>query len=90
MLIGAGRIGERGTAIGLDMTGEMLDLARPMLGRRASRTRWINGHIEDIRIEHPTSGLQNGASSGQTGARSAAAVTASAICTALAPSSPLA
>jgi SAM-dependent methyltransferase len=49
VLISAGRVGPAGRAIGLDMTDEMLALARQNAGEAgASNAEFVKGHIEDI------------------------------------------
>jgi arsenite methyltransferase len=49
VLISARRVGETGEAIGLDMTDEMLDLARANAAQAGvSNVRFIKGYIEDI------------------------------------------
>ncbi len=49
VLISARRVGPSGRAIGLDMTDEMLDLARANATQAgATNVEWIKGHIEDI------------------------------------------
>ena len=50
VLLSARRVGPTGTAYGLDMTDEMLDLARAnqAQGRRRRTSTWLKGHIEDI------------------------------------------
>jgi SAM-dependent methyltransferase len=49
VLISARRVGPRGKAIGLDMTDEMLDLARRNAAEAgAQNVEWLRGHIEDI------------------------------------------
>ena len=49
VLISAKRVGPSGRAIGLDMTDEMLDLARANAAQAgATNVEWIKGHIEDI------------------------------------------
>jgi SAM-dependent methyltransferase len=49
VLISARRVGPTGRAIGLDMTDEMLALARANAAdARASNVEWIKGHIEEI------------------------------------------
>jgi arsenite methyltransferase len=48
-LISARRVGVSGTVIGLDMTDEMLDLARANAAEAgAENVRWVKGHIEQI------------------------------------------
>ena len=51
VLISAGRVGPRGRVIGLDMTDEMLDLARAN-ARRAGVTNveFVKGYIEDLPV----------------------------------------
>jgi arsenite methyltransferase len=49
VLISAQRVGETGVAIGLDMTDEMLDLARANAAEAGvENVRWVKGHIEEI------------------------------------------
>ena len=49
VLISAGRVGATGRAIGLDMTDEMLDLARRNAADAGiSNAEFVKGHIEDI------------------------------------------
>jgi arsenite methyltransferase len=49
VLISARRVGEAGRAIGLDMTYEMLKLARDNAMRAgATNVEFLKGHIEDI------------------------------------------
>jgi arsenite methyltransferase len=49
VLISAQRVGPSGTAIGLDMTDEMLALARANAEQAgATNVRFVKGHIEDI------------------------------------------
>ena len=49
VLISAQRVGPTGTAIGLDMTDEMLDLARRNAAEAgAENVEFLQGHIEDI------------------------------------------
>jgi arsenite methyltransferase len=49
VLISARRVGATGRAIGLDMTDEMLDLARSNADEAGARNvEWLKGHIEDI------------------------------------------
>jgi arsenite methyltransferase len=49
VLISARRVGETGEAIGLDMTDEMLDLARANAAQAGvSNVRFVKGYIEDI------------------------------------------
>jgi arsenite methyltransferase len=49
VLISARRVGSTGTAIGLDMTDEMLDLARANAAvAGVENVRWVKGHIEEI------------------------------------------
>jgi ubiquinone/menaquinone biosynthesis C-methylase UbiE len=49
ILISAGRVGASGRAIGLDMTDEMLDLARANAAQAGvSNVEFVKGHIEDI------------------------------------------
>jgi SAM-dependent methyltransferase len=52
VLISARRVGPGGTAIGVDMTDEMLALAEANAARaRAANARFVKGHIEDIPLE---------------------------------------
>jgi arsenite methyltransferase len=49
VLISARRVGERGTAIGLDMTDEMLDLARANAAEAGvGNVEFVKGYIEEI------------------------------------------
>ncbi len=49
VMISARRVGERGTAIGLDMTDEMLDLARVNAAQAGlANVEFVKGYIEDI------------------------------------------
>jgi arsenite methyltransferase len=49
VLISARRVGERGKAIGLDMTDEMLDLARENAAKAGvTNVEFVKGYIEDI------------------------------------------
>jgi arsenite methyltransferase len=49
VLLSARRVGPTGTAYGLDMTDEMLDLARASQAKAGvENVRWLKGHIEDI------------------------------------------
>ena len=49
ILISARRVGSSGRAIGLDMTDEMLDLARANAARAGlSNVEFVKGHIEDV------------------------------------------
>ena len=49
VLISARRVGPTGRAIGLDMTDEMLDLARRNAAEAGARNvEWLKGHIEAI------------------------------------------
>jgi arsenite methyltransferase len=49
VLLSARRVGPTGTAYGLDMTDEMLDLARANQARAGvGNVHWLKGHIEDI------------------------------------------
>jgi arsenite methyltransferase len=49
VLLSARRVGPTGTAYGLDMTGEMLDLARRNAAQAgAANVEFVRGHIEDI------------------------------------------
>jgi SAM-dependent methyltransferase len=49
VLISAKRVGPSGTAIGLDMTDEMLELAQRNAAQAgAANARFLKGHIEDI------------------------------------------
>ncbi len=49
VLISARRVGTTGLAIGLDMTDEMLELARANAAEAGvENVRWVKGHIEEI------------------------------------------
>jgi arsenite methyltransferase len=49
VLLSARRVGPAGKAYGLDMTGEMLNLARDNAARAgATNADFLNGHIESI------------------------------------------
>ncbi|UGS35521.1 arsenite methyltransferase [Capillimicrobium parvum] len=49
VLLSARRVGPSGLAYGLDMTDEMLDLARANQARAGvANARWLKGHIEDV------------------------------------------
>ena len=49
VLLSARRVGPTGTAYGLDMTDEMLDLARANQAKAGlTNVRWLKGHIEAI------------------------------------------
>ncbi len=49
VLLSARRVGPRGLAYGLDMTDEMLDLARHNQAQAGvTNVRWLRGHIEQI------------------------------------------
>ncbi len=49
VFISAGRVGESGRAIGLDMTDEMLELARANAANAGiTNVEFVKGHIEDI------------------------------------------
>jgi arsenite methyltransferase len=49
VLLSARRVGPTGTAYGLDMTDEMLDLARANQAKAGvENVHWLKGHIEDI------------------------------------------
>jgi arsenite methyltransferase len=49
VLISARRVGPTGTAIGLDMTDEMLELARANTARAGvGNVRWLKGYMEEI------------------------------------------
>jgi arsenite methyltransferase len=49
VLISARRIGSTGTAIGVDMTDEMLDLARRNAAEAgAQNVEFVKGHLEDL------------------------------------------
>jgi arsenite methyltransferase len=51
VLISARRVGPTGTAIGLDMTDEMLELARANAAQAgAENVEFLKGHIEDIPV----------------------------------------
>jgi arsenite methyltransferase len=55
VLISARRVGPEGTAIGLDMTDEMLDLARTNAAAASvPNVRWVKGHIEEIPLGDAT------------------------------------
>src|SRR3712207_5387100 len=48
VLLSAGRVGATGEAYGLDMTDEMLDLARANQAKAGARNvEWLKGHIEE-------------------------------------------
>ncbi|MFA9271155.1 MAG: arsenite methyltransferase [Baekduiaceae bacterium] len=52
VFISAGRVGTTGRAIGLDMTDEMLDLARANAVKAGvTNVEFVKGHIEDIPLE---------------------------------------
>ncbi|MCW2958156.1 MAG: arsM [Solirubrobacterales bacterium] len=52
VLISARRVGPTGTAIGLDMTDEMLELARANTAEAGvQNVRWVKGHIEQIPLD---------------------------------------
>src|SRR5437868_719005 len=49
VLLSAQRVGATGKAYGLDMTDEMLELARENQRRaRVKNVEWLKGHIEDV------------------------------------------
>jgi arsenite methyltransferase len=49
VLLSARRVGPSGLAYGLDMTDEMLDLARANQAKAGvGNVRWLKGHIEDV------------------------------------------
>ncbi len=49
MLLSARRVGPTGLAYGLDMTDEMLDLARRNQAEAGvTNVQWLRGHIEEI------------------------------------------
>jgi arsenite methyltransferase len=49
VLLSARRVGPSGLAYGLDMTDEMLDLARANQAKAGvANVRWLKGHIEDV------------------------------------------
>ena len=55
VLLSARRVGPTGTAYGLDMTDEMLDLARAnQAAARVENVRWLKGHIEAIPLPEAT------------------------------------
>jgi arsenite methyltransferase len=55
VVVSARRVGERGKAIGLDMTDEMLDLARAKAAEAgAGNVEFVKGYIEDIPLEDET------------------------------------
>jgi arsenite methyltransferase len=55
VLLSARRVGPTGTAYGLDMTDEMLDLARANQAKAGvENVRWLKGHIEDIPLPAET------------------------------------
>ena len=55
MLLSARRVGPTGTAYGLDMTPEMLELARSNAARvGATNVTFLKGHIEDIPLPDDT------------------------------------
>jgi arsenite methyltransferase len=52
VLLSARRVGPTGLAYGLDMTDEMLDLARRNQAEAGvTNVQWLKGHIEDIPLE---------------------------------------
>ncbi len=56
VLLSARRVGPTGTAYGLDMTDEMLDLARRNAEQAgATNVEFLRGHIEDIPCPTPAS-----------------------------------
>jgi ubiquinone/menaquinone biosynthesis C-methylase UbiE len=55
VLLSARRVGPTGTAYGLDMTDEMLDLARANQAKAAvDNVQWLKGHIEAIPLPAET------------------------------------
>ena len=55
VLISARRVGPRGRAIGLDMTDEMLELARANAGRAGvENVEFLKGYLEDVPLEDET------------------------------------
>jgi arsenite methyltransferase len=55
VFISAGRVGDSGHVIGLDMTDEMLDLARANAERaEITNVEFVKGHIEDIQLADGT------------------------------------
>jgi arsenite methyltransferase len=55
VLLSARRVGPTGTAYGLDMTDEMLDLARTNQAKAGiENVHWLKGHIEDIPLPAET------------------------------------
>src|SRR3954470_16320768 len=55
VLLSARRVGPTGTAYGLDMTDEMLELARANQAKAGvENVRWLKGHIEDIPLAAET------------------------------------
>jgi arsenite methyltransferase len=55
VLLSARRVGPSGTAYGLDMTDEMLDLARANQAKAGiENVHWLKGHIEDIPLPAAT------------------------------------
>ena len=55
VLLSARRVGPTGTAYGLDMTDEMLDLARANQAKAGvENVRWLKGHIEDVPLPADT------------------------------------
>jgi arsenite methyltransferase len=55
VLLSARRVGPSGTAYGLDMTDEMLDLARANQAKAGvENVHWLKGHIEDIPLPAET------------------------------------
>ena len=55
VLLSAKRVGETGLAYGLDMTDEMIALARQnQLKAGVENVRWLRGHIEDIPLSAET------------------------------------
>ena len=55
VLISAGRVGPTGKAIGLDMTDEMLELARRNAAEAgAENVEFVKGHIEDVPLADGT------------------------------------
>jgi arsenite methyltransferase len=55
VLLSARRVGPTGTAYGLDMTDEMLDLAKANQAKAwVENVHWLKGHIEDIPLPAET------------------------------------
>ena len=56
MLLSAKRVGSTGLAYGLDMTDEMLALARENQRKAGvENVQWLRGHIEEIPLPADTS-----------------------------------